>query len=212
MEFEQTIKNRHSVRKFTDQKVSLAVVEEILTDAQLAPSWVNSQPYRIHVAVGATLEKIRAHQVQLDHAGAKGAPDLPLMSRKLWSPQGQQNMAAWTAGLGEAGKLMADNAAQLYNAQVVLYLTLPKGYSEWSLYDLGALGNMIVLGATARGIGSMTAYQFIKYPQMLRQNVSINDDEDIIMGIGLGYRDDGALVNTIKSTRMKLNNILTIDK
>lgn len=47
MEFEQTIKARHSVRKFTNQKVSLAVIKSILTDAQLAPSWVNSQPYQM---------------------------------------------------------------------------------------------------------------------------------------------------------------------
>lgn len=94
-------------------------------------------------------------------------------------------MAEWTAGLGEAGKLMAENAAQLYNAQAVLYLTLPKGYSEWSLYDLGALGNMIVLAATDRGIGSMTAYQFIKYPQMLRQHATINDE------VGLAVNQSG---------------------
>lgn len=210
MDFEETIHARRSVRKFTAQPIPQTTLTAILTAAQQAPSWVNSQPYHIHLVTGATLANVRAQQATLDQAGTKGTPDLPLLSRKEWSSQAQANMASWTAHLGDAGQEMAPSAAYLYNAPVVLYLTLPKGYSNWSLYDLGALGNSLVLAATAQGLGSMTAYQFIKYPAMLRQQTGIPADEDIIMGIGLGYRDDAALVNTIKSDRMKLADILTV--
>ncbi|KRM83005.1 hypothetical protein FC35_GL001029 [Limosilactobacillus coleohominis DSM 14060] len=58
----------------------------------------------------------------------------------------------------------------------------------------------------------MTAYQFIKYPDMLRKELNIADDEEIIIGIGLGYSDDSVLVNTIKSNRMDLDDILTIHR
>lgn len=37
------------------------------------------------------------------------------------------------------------------------------------------------------------------------------DNEDIITGIGLGYCDQEAVVNIIKSTRMPLEDILTIN-
>ncbi|CAM3262252.1 nitroreductase [Lactiplantibacillus plajomi] len=210
MEFQQAIQSRHSVRKFTDQPVTPATVKAILTDAQQAPSWVNSQPYHVHVAMGKSLERVRQQQADLEQAGMTGTPDVPLMSRKQWSPQAQANMAAWSQNLGAAGNEMAANAAQLYHAPVVLYLTLPAGYSDWSLYDLGAFGNSIVLSASSRGLASMTAYQFIKYPKMLRQQLVIPDDEKIIIGIGLGYRDDAALVNTIKATRMPLTDILSV--
>lgn len=209
MDFEQAIQARHSVRKFTAQPVATKDLKAILADAQLAPSWVNSQPYHVHVVTGKTLERVRAKQATLDQAGTKGTPDVPLMSRQKWSAQAQANMAAWSQGLGAAGPEMAGNAAQLYHAPVVLYLTLPTDYSEWSLYDLGAFGNSLVLSASSRGIASMTAYQFIKYPAMLRQEVGIPTEEKIIIGIGLGYRDDTALVNTIKSTRMALDEITT---
>ena len=92
----------------------------------------------------------------------------------------------------------------------MVYLTLPKGYSPWFLYDLGAFGENIILGASDQGIASMTAYQFVKYPQMLRQQPAISDQEDIIIGIGLGYRDTTAMVNQITASRMDLNKILTI--
>lgn len=212
MEFEQALKNRHSVRQFTDQTVSLDTLRQIIADAQLAPSWVNSQPYHVHLALGAALTRVRQAQAQLEAAGTKGHSDVPVMSRKDWSSAAQQNMAAWTRGLGELASEMGPAAAQLYNAQAVLYLTLPKGYSAWSLYDLGAFGNDIVLGASNCGIASMTAYQLVKYPGMLRRQLGIPDDEDIIIGIGLGYRDDSATVNKITSTRMSLDKVLSVHK
>lgn len=210
MEFEKVINGRQSTRQFTDQKVPLNVIKAILKDAQQAPSWVNSQPYHVHLAIGDALEAVRDQQEQLDNSGATGTPDLPMKSRKEWSAQAQDNMAEWTNHLGDGGKEMGPAAAKLYNAQAIIYLTLPKNYSLWSLYDLGSFGNSIVLGATDKGIGSMTAYQFIKYPQMLRERLNISDDEKIIIGIGLGYRDQAALVNSISSTRMPLDKILTI--
>ncbi|WP_050755726.1 nitroreductase family protein [Limosilactobacillus coleohominis] len=87
MDFEQVIKNRRSTRQFTDQKIALETIKKVLQEAQLAPSWVNSQPYHIHLAVGDSLEKVRAQQEKFDNSGAKGNPDLPMMSRKDWPTQ-----------------------------------------------------------------------------------------------------------------------------
>ncbi|WP_158610665.1 nitroreductase [Lactiplantibacillus garii] len=211
MDLTQAIKNRHSVRQFTDEKVPLATIKAILQDAQLAPSWVNSQPYQVHLLMGDALEAVRTAQAQLEKAGTKGTPDVPVMGRQHWSPQAQRNMAAWTAGLGNAAPLMAPAAAQLYHAPAILYLTLPTGYSDWSLYDLGAFGESILLGASARGLATMTAYQLIKYPQLLRQHLNISAAQQIIIGIAIGKEDPAAAVNTqIKTTRMPLDAILTV--
>lgn len=201
MEFKQALQNRHSVRMFTNQKIDLDTIQDIIRQAQLAPSWVNSQPYHLYLVVGETLEKVRKEQFQLEQNNVKGQSDVPVMPRNKWAKQAQNNMAEWTKGLGEAAKEMGPAAAKLYNAQAVVYLTLPKGYSPWSLYDLGAFGENIILGASDRGIASMTAYQFVKYPQMLRQQLAIPAQEDIIIGIGLGYRDTTAMVNQIESVK-----------
>lgn len=81
-------------------------------------------------------------------------------------------------------------ASQLYNAQAVVYLTLPKGYTPWSLFDLGAFSQNILLATTEQGIDSIVAYNFVKYPQILREELKIPDDEEIIVGIGLGFEDE----------------------
>lgn len=213
MELNEAMKARHSVRRFTDQKVDLVTIKDILKEAQSAPSWVNSQPYKIYLATGASLERIRQQYEQLSQKGEKGNPDLHVMSRKLWSKQGRENMATWTTGLSqEQSAAMGEESARLYNAPAILFMTLPKGYSGWSLYDLGAFDENIVLGATDRGIGSMTAYQLIKYPAVLRKELAIPADEDIIIGIALGYEDRDAVVNSIESTRMNLDDILSVNE
>ena len=44
MKFNDVIKNRYSVRKYTDEKVSQELINEILETGRLAPSVNNNQP------------------------------------------------------------------------------------------------------------------------------------------------------------------------
>ena len=48
----------------------------------------------------------------------------------------------------------------------------------------------LILAATDLGVDSIPAYELVKYPYILRNNLPILDDEDIIMGIALGYESD----------------------
>ncbi len=59
MEFQDVMAQRHSVRAFTDQPVSDALLNELLARASGAPSWSNTQPYQIAVARGEVLESLR---------------------------------------------------------------------------------------------------------------------------------------------------------
>lgn len=210
MEVSEALRTRISTRKFTNKTISFDTLKAIVDEARKAPSWVNSQPYTIYLAMGEKLEAIRNLQEKLEKGGQKGNSELPVMARNFWSERAQKNMKYWTEHLGEAQQYMGPSSARLYDAPAVVYLTLPEGYSDWSLYDLGSLGNSIILSATARGIASMTAYQFVKYPEMLHRELEIPKDEKIIIGIGLGYRDKDAKVNEIRSSRNRLEEVLKI--
>jgi len=54
------------------------------------------------------------------------------------------------------------------------------------------------------------AYELVKYPYIIRDNLSIPEDEDIIMGIALGYESDEH-INTFESPRLDLDEILKIN-
>ena len=49
MEFNEVIRNRHSIRTFTDQPVEAEKLQQILETANLAPSAGNLQAYEIYV-------------------------------------------------------------------------------------------------------------------------------------------------------------------
>jgi nitroreductase len=51
MEFDDVIRNRHSIRTFTDQPVEADKLQQILETANLAPSAGNLQAYEIYVVM-----------------------------------------------------------------------------------------------------------------------------------------------------------------
>ena len=53
MEFNDVIRNRHSIRSFTDQPVEPEKLQQILETANLAPSSGNLQAYEIYVVTDA---------------------------------------------------------------------------------------------------------------------------------------------------------------
>lgn len=144
----------------------------------------------------------------------EGNSDLPSSHREDFGERGLNNMNQF---FGEALEIIgnpedfAKTQPVLFNSTAVAYLTMPKGAPMWSVYDLGAFSMSLMLAASAKDIDSIPAYELIKYPEVLRENLPIPDNEDIIAGIALGYASD-AKINEFRSSRMNVNDILKIIK
>ena len=52
MELSEALNNRKSTRHYIDKKVDKSLLDEMLSAANLAPSWKNSQTPRFYVATG----------------------------------------------------------------------------------------------------------------------------------------------------------------
>lgn len=216
METKEAINNRKSTRAFLDQEISKETVQELLNLAKQAPSWVNSQPEHVYAVSGEKLAELRKAYNEAGQAGEKGDPDVPVKPRNEWAEQGQANMKEWNDNLPKVlgenwSTIMGDHSNVLYNVPNLLIMTLPKGYSDWSLYDLGAFGQNFITAATDKGLSTMTAYQFIKYPKILRKVLNIPDDEVVVIGIGFGHADPNDQMNQITSTRMPLEKFVTFE-
>ena len=55
-------------------------------------------------------------------------------------------------------KIFENAANDLFNAPTVIYLTLNKGHTVYSVYDLGGIGFAIMLAAKEHGVDSVVAY------------------------------------------------------
>ena len=213
MEFSQVVANRHSVRDFTDQPVSQEDLVDIVRTAQQAPSWVNSQPWRVYAATGATLAGIKKRHAADVAAGRKGNADLPVKPRAEWSATTQENMAALgeqiSAQLGEGVQEFQASQGRLFNAQAALYVTIPVESTLWAFHDLGAFSTMLVLAAADKGLGAINAYALVMYPDEVREAMGIGADEIVAIGIALGHPADSALA-AFAPDRVDVNEILTI--
>jgi len=214
MEFREVVNKRHSVRNFSEKEIPVAVLEDIVRTAERAPSWENSQPWNVYIATGDTLKRIREIWAGKYEAKVKGTPDMPTGHRTNFSERSQQSMkdfmgaVAEYSGDPEIAHFLNMNE-KLFNAPALVYLTLGKGHTGWPIYDLGGFGMTLMLAAKDHGVDSIPAYEIVKFPAELRPLLSVPEDEEIVMGIALGYADEDS-INSFSSTRLPLEDILTI--
>lgn len=219
LDIKETILTRHATRLFDPkQKISQETIKQIVHLAQFAPTWVDSQPGKVYVAVGATLQKIKETHQQNVEQGKEAKPDWPTTHRKDWAPFPQENMARHNEATSEFWKNPAlknytrpQLQERLYDAPAICYLTLPKNSNQWSDYDLGAFGQTLMLAAKGMGIDSMPAYEIVKYPDSVKQIMGIPDDEWLCMGIALGYADMKTGINDYRAPRVALKDMLKIE-
>lgn len=215
MDFDQVITSRRSIRFFKDDSLKPELLLEILKLANYAPSWSDSQPWNVYLATGQTLAQIKSDHQQATQEKRTTSPKLAPMRRRFWEEFARVNMhnnsEKMRSFVGGAENLTEFNQAQtnLFNAPAICYLTIPKQAPEWSLFDLGLFSQNLTLAAKSRGIDSIIAYELIKYSAELKNILSIPDEEELIIGITLGYRDDHEL-NNYQSPRRELNEFVHI--
>lgn len=213
MQFQETIKARHSTRFFEATPVSEDLLRAIVEEATRAPSWVNAQEWQVWILTGAALEGFRREFSQKVKEKEVGGSEVPASPREKFSAVGQENMRLFNAAREAAGlaQVKLEAQSELFHAPAICFLTLPKTYTPYMLFDLGAFSQTLMLSAADRGIGSVVAWNPVRYPEALRKFLPIPETSAIAIAIALGYEKKCPL-NDFRSTRRESKEILTIVK
>lgn len=187
MEFSSAIAFRHSIRYFSARPVPDPVLQAIAEDATRAPSQLNGQDWKIWISTGESLDAIRS---EFDERNRMEA------------------IAAEREALGLEADKRASQAV-LFHAPAVAFITIPKVHSEWMVLDAGALEAFLLLAAASRGVGSIPAFNLVRYPDIVKRVLGIPDNLILAIGIGLGYPADSPL-NRLRTGRAPLSEILTL--
>lgn len=216
MEFKDVLAREHATRKFTDQRVSEKTVRKVIEEAQRTPSLLNSQPWRIYVAEGEVAKAIRKEHEEKTLANEEPHEEFDSLLKVEWDTFPIKNMATMSETLDYFLRGETDDFDQaqlkLFNAPVIVFLTIPKQSPAWSIFDLGGFSQTLMLAANNRGLSTMPAHAFVKYPEVIRKYLNIPEDETIGIGISLGYPNKKATINDYKSKRVPLDEILKIKK
>ena len=207
MNVAQAVAQRVSIRAFKPVPVSGALVREILEAAARAPSGGNLQPWRVHALAGAPLEALK-EKVRANPFGE--TPEYDVYPPNLWEPFRTRRFQCGEDLYATIGIPREDKAArlaqlakngELFGAPVGLFFSLDRkvGPPQWS--DVGMYMQTVMLLATERGLSTCAQEYWARYPQTLAETLNLPQDHMIFSGMALGYADEAAAINTLRTRR-----------
>jgi nitroreductase len=217
MNVENAVRQRKSVRAFTAQAVSLAEIRTILDIARHAPSGGNLQPWKMIVLTGDALTAVSQLGQSAMAANPRGeAGDYPIYPAKVEEPHRSRRYKVGEdmyAILGisredKFGRLgqMAQNFT-FFGAPVAIFFVIDKsmGHGQWA--HMGMLMQTICLVGEERGIATCMQEAWGMARETLATHFELPDTEMIYCGMALGYEDNQAPINTLRTDRASLDEI-----
>ncbi len=164
MDTEVAIKERRSVRKYKDEKISHELVKEIIEVARFAPSWANFQVVRYTIIDNP--EKIK----EIGAIGVNG------FAYNIDTLRNAKNVLILSFVQSQSGKLDPDKAE---------YATSMK--SVWEVFDAGLACQTFCLAAHTKGIA--TCIMGIIDVKNLATIAKLPQNESVAALIVYGYED-----------------------
>lgn len=235
MEFSDVLRQRRSVRAFTDQPVPPALVNELLAEALAAPSWSNTQPYKVAVVAGEEVKPLgreltgRFHRLMkiqrqrglgkllaawrdrgaLPDGDFRPVVDYPpdLQPRRVATGHGLYQLL----GIGRGDKAARDEQMarnfSFFDAPVVMFIFAHKGLGVYSALDAGIFLQSLMLAATNRGLGSCAQGALGLWRSPVEAMFDIPAPYQLLCGMALGYIADEP-VNSFQPPRAGLDELL----
>ena len=212
-DLDQTIRERRSVRGFLPKPVPRDVLEEVLALAQHAPSNCNVQPWRVYIASGNTLEKLRSALLQEVTTGASPVMVAPI--DEFLGVYREKQVACAVELYGKMGIERDDrmgrlNASlrnfQFFDAPHVAYICMAKSFGIGVALDVGMYVQTLMLAMQSRGISSCAQASLRAYPELVGEHLGIPDDEQILCGLSFGYEDPTVPANQTRQPRDSISS------
>ncbi|GAA4383985.1 nitroreductase [Actinomadura verrucosospora] len=218
---EEALRTRRSVRAFRQVPVSREEVERLLALASMSASNSNSQPWRVHILMGAAKHRLTSALLEAFENGRRlpeadleypyqPAPDAwpePFRTRR-------HSFGEWLygdlLGISRADKVMrgAYHARNytFFGAPVGLVVTVSRHLLAGALIDAGLFLQALMLAARGAGLDTCPQASLLHFHPVLRDRLSIPDDQTIVCGLALGYADPEHVLCTQRTTREPVEN------
>ena len=209
MNVTEAVERRISVRAFKPDPVPEQTIREILAIASRAPSGGNLQPWVVHALAGEPLARLKALAGQKMAAGGE-TPEYDVYPPDLWDPFRTRRFVCGEDLYATIEIPREDKPARLrqlarniefFGAPVGLFFCLDRklGPPQWA--DLGMFMQTVMLLAVERGLDTCAQEFWARVPRTVAQFVDLPADHMLFSGMALGYRDESAPINTLRTRR-----------
>lgn len=214
MDVLEALKTRISCRAFLDKPVPEATVRAILEGAQWAPSGGNLQPWHVYAVTGARLKEFLAivEEKQKTTPFGEGS-EYDIYPKDLKDPYKARRFKCGedmyaTIGVArenKAGRLMqfARNF-RFFDAPVALFFAIDRqmGMDQWA--DLGMFVQSVMLVARQHGLHTCAQEAWAIWHKTVSEFVGMPPELMLFCGMGLGYMDEAAPINRLRTDRAPL--------
>jgi nitroreductase len=201
-------RGRASRRAFRPEPLPRATLVELFAAAQRAPSWCNTQPWRV-----AVTEPPRTRQLaEAMQAAARSAlPHAEVPFPLDYPPPYKQHRVACGIALYEAMGVTRDDKAGRYDAWLrnyaffdaphVAIVACDRRLGPYAYVDVGVWLGYVLTAAASLGVDTCPMASVAAYPEPLRAQLPIAETDTILFGLALGHSDDAAPANRCRTTR-----------
>jgi nitroreductase len=206
---------RRSIREFENELVPAHIIRGLVEAAGRAPSSKNTQPWRLFLVQGASLDALRADYLDAFDSKKPGKPGY----RYSPDPLPESWMArARDCGIGffkhkgigredvEKRRLHDRENFNFFGARQVFFLgTQESAYSFGTFMDCGFVLNNLMLGLVSQGFGSCPQFSPMVYSELLKKHIPNSADTLFIAALPFGRPKAGSHVNQYQPSRLPID-------
>jgi nitroreductase len=218
MSVSQALKQRTSVRVYQSKPVPEALVREVLEAARWSPSGGNLQPWKVIVVAGAAQQAVIQKAKNYPGMFPSEDGDKPVYPANLWEPYRSRRYKVGEDMYALLGVPREDKVGRLtqlarnfefFGAPVGIFFVIDErmGHGQWA--HLGMFMQSLALAATERGLSSCFQEFWGTLRNTLKTHFKLGEHEIIYSGMALGYADESAAVNTLRTERAGVDEFAT---
>lgn len=212
---------RRSIRAFLPTPVPCEDISAILDVARYCATGVNTQPWQVHVVMGAAKERLTQAILRVYNDPAlRETLDEPYdyYPREWISPYiDRRRQVGWDLyGLleiekGDKMKMHAQHARnyRFFDAPVGLLFTIDRGMGRGSLIDYGMFLQNIMTAARGRGLDTCPQAAFNEFHRVIGRELNIPEQQMFVCGMSLGYADPERVENSLVTSRVAVEDFTT---
>ncbi|MGW0160134.1 nitroreductase [Mycobacterium sp. NPDC003323] len=209
----EVVQRRHSSRLFLpDRAVPDELLQESLALAMRAPSNSNVQPWQVFLATGARRDKLAAALSAEARANPPASLDLPgvfagrrrELGAMVYGSMGvarDDSEARWTAQLRNF---------EFFGAPVAGIVCMHRDLGMADALGVGMFVQTLLLALTDRGIDSCVQVATTLYPDIVREQLAIPEELNILCGLSIGYADPDFPANKLTVPRNDISHNVVV--
>ncbi|MEP0708165.1 MAG: nitroreductase [Parvibaculum sp.] len=221
MKVSEALKTRITCRAFTDQQIPEATVRQILEEAKYAPSGGNLQPWHAYVITGDRLKEFLAivAEKQKTNPFGDGDTEYDIYPKGLTDPYKARRFKCGEDMYATIGVPREDKEGRMkqfmrnftfFDAPVAMFFAIDRqmGLGQWS--DLGMFIQSLMLAAREHGLHTAPQEAWAIWHKTVSEFLGMPEELMLFCGLGLGYMDESAPINHLRTDRAPLEEFATL--